>query len=272
MPLISIAHKTAHLKHAFVVHSLRQHWLDAGLDVHVGRRFHADADLCLLHLDQTRISTARIPPAPGGVRMLNGRVLDISKRRFSTLLLTPDSDWQGPVIIKTDLNHFGAPEHGHTPKGWRAWAGAKAAQISWRHAGRLPHKTYPVVAHLRKVPGWVWRDQSLVVEKFMPERDGDFYCLRGWMFLGSRGYGWRLFSTDPLVKTGTMVKYEYIDEHPPFLQQLRAENDFDFGKFDYVVHDGVPILLDANKTPGFSGDPRSPRITDMAKGIWDYLG
>jgi hypothetical protein len=271
MPVISVAHKSNHLHRSFVLHLLRQHWQDAGHKVILRRNFDPTADICLLHLDQTRIDPARIPAAPEGTPILNGRILDISKRSFSTLLLTPDSHWDGPVIIKTDLNHFGRPERAGKPRGWRAWAGATAAAISWRHAGRLPEQTYPVVKHLRKVPGWVWRDHRLIVEKFLPEREGDLYCLRGWMFLGTKGYGWRLFSKDPMVKVGSMVKYEYIDEQPAFLQQFRVDKGYDFGKFDYVMHDGVPILLDANKTPGFSGDPKSPRIADMATGLLDYL-
>ncbi len=271
MTVFSIAHKSANFNKAMVMHTLRNIWMDQGIDVRVGRTFAPDADLCLLHLDQTKILPRHIPPAPAGIRVLNNRVLDISKRSISTLLLTPDTDWDGPVIVKTDLNHFGGPERGAKRKGLRAWASDTAARISWRHAGRLPEKTYPVLNHLRRVPGWVWRDPALVVERFLPERDGDLYCLRGWMFLGSKGYGWRLFATDPLVKVESMVRFEYIDEQPEFLQDFRRENGYDFGKFDYVIYDGVPILLDANKTPGFSGDPNSPRIKMLASGLMDFL-
>ena len=40
-------------------------------------------------------------------------------------------------------------------------------------------------------------------------------------------------------------------------EALRAERErlgFDYGKFDYVIHRGTPVLLDANRTPG---NPRS---------------
>ena len=32
--------------------------------------------------------------------------------------------------------------------------------------------------------------------------------------------------------------------------KLREQMGFDYGKFDYVIHEGKPILLDANKTVG----------------------
>lgn len=127
------------------------------------------------------------------------------------------------------------------------------------------------VPHLRKVSGWVWEDRRLIVEKFLPEREEGVYCLRGWMFLGSQSYGWRLFATDPMVKTSTMVKHEYLDDVPDNLLAYRKANGFDFGKFDYVVHDGKAILLDANKTPSFAGRSDSPNMRRLATGIMDFL-
>jgi hypothetical protein len=271
LTIVSIVHKSATLKKTYALFALSQIWQSQGIDVRVGRTFDPDASLGFLHLDQTRIKPQHIPDVPPGLRIVNHRVLDISKRNISSLLLTPDSDWDGPIIIKTDLNSFGNPERRGKKVGWRDWATAKAAQVSWRHAGRLPKMTYPVLTGLKRVPGWVWRDPGLVVERFLPEREGDFYCLRGWMFLGNRGYGWRLFSTDPMVKINTMVKYEYIDEPPAVLHQFREQRNFDYGKFDYVMHDGVAILLDANKTPAFSGEANSPRINEIAKGLMDFL-
>jgi len=43
--------------------------------------------------------------------------------------------------------------------------------------------------------------------------------------------------------------------------ELRAERSrlgFDYGKFDFVVHEGRAILLDANRTP--SAPPPSPEV------------
>jgi hypothetical protein len=46
---------------------------------------------------------------------------------------------------------------------------------------------------------------------------------------------------------------------------------FDYGKFDYVEHDGEPILLDANKTPTFRGDPEAQRVRWLSSGIEAFL-
>ncbi|TGD65199.1 hypothetical protein EYC08_08965 [Tabrizicola sp. WMC-M-20] len=59
-----------------------------------------------------------------------------------------------------------------------------------------------------------------------------------------------MFATHPLVRVKSIVSHEYLDQPPPEpILRLREEMGFDFGKFDYVVHDGQEILLDANKTP-----------------------
>lgn len=271
--LISISHLASTLSDKYVLASLAHIWRDQKFRVDLSHAYAPDADLCILHHDLTRLDAAALPPPPNGVRALNASVLDISKRRYSSLLLKHDDAWAGPVIIKTNLNHFGAPEVRAGER--RRVASAlreRLARISWRLARALPKRVYPVLPSQREVPDWVWRDPDLIVERFLPERASDgLFCIRGWLFFGDRGYGYRLFSTDPLVKTGTMVRYEYIDNTPPRLTVLREEMGFDFGKFDYVEHEGEPILLDANKTPSFSGDARSPRLLNLAQGVEAFL-
>jgi hypothetical protein len=271
VPLISISSRDMPLNPVAMISQLGEIWREQRHEVHVARDFHPSADLCILHHDRTFVSPADIPPAPAGVRVLNVASNDISKRRYSSLLVTPDSDWTGPVILKTNLNHFGAPERrdGKTAGGELR---KKLATISWRLARRLPPKDYPVLDGIGAVPDWVWRNEGLIVEKFLPERHEGLYCLRGWIFFGAESYGYRMFATHPLVKVKSIVSHEYLDEPPtePILR-LREEMGFDFGKFDYVVHDGQPILLDANKTPSLVRGARSERVMRLARGVQPFL-
>jgi hypothetical protein len=124
---------------------------------------------------------------------------------------------------------------------------------------------------LKAVPGWVWKNPDIIVERFMPEREQGFYCLRGWVFFGNRGYTYKLFSSDSMVKTGTMVKYEFLDKPPAELVDFRIRNSFDFGKFDYVEVDGKPILLDINKTPTIVSETNTPRLKSLAGGLNSFL-
>ncbi|MFH1518362.1 MAG: hypothetical protein ABIH17_10850 [Pseudomonadota bacterium] len=273
-PKISISHLTPDIPDYYAISHLSRIWREVGLDVEVSREYADDARLCILHHDKTRLSKDTIPDAPSGVKPLNGDVLDISKRLISTLLLTPESDWAGPVIIKSDLNHYGLQDGGDDRAGIVARVQKRLARHSWRWARKLPEKHYPVLASLNDVPGWVWSDQHLVVEKFLPEYSDDgLYCVRGWIFFGDQGYAYRSLSKDPLVKATSLVRSEILDAVPAELAALREKMKFDFGKFDYVEHDGVPILLDANKTPTYpvsDGTP-TPRMRLLAKGIEAFL-
>ena len=272
MSLISISHFPGELAQMYVLSTLSDIWRDMGHDVVVGESYAEQADICLLHHDLTRLDPESLPAAPEGVPVLNGRVLDISKRSYSTLRVLPGDDWDGPVIIKSDLNAFGRPEQNRAARPSLLRRGQRRlARLNWRLAGTLPKRDYPVLQSLRQVPGWVWERGDLLVERFMPERDGSYFCQRGYLFFGSAGYGYRLYSSTPTVKTGTMEKFEYLDEVPEDVAAFRDNMGFDFGKFDYVVHDGRAILLDANKTPSFRGERRSERILRMARGVEDYL-
>lgn len=270
MARVSVSTETGELPPRYIIGVLCEIWRERGVDVHVGREFAPDAELCILHHDRTRLDPEELPVAPDGAVVLNARVLDISKRSYSELRVLPGDGWDGPVIVKSDLNAFGLPE-AKDGMSLLARGHRRLANKSWKLARRLPKKTYPVLKSAAEVPAWVWRRDDLLVERFMPEREGEFYCQRGWLFFGSQGYGYRLYSTDPMVKTGTTVKHEYLEEVPPELQAHRERLGFDFGKFDYVMHDGKAILLDANKTATFRGDPRSPRIMRLADALQDML-
>lgn len=255
----------------YLIARLAWHWQRDGVVVESSASIPADANLGILHIDRTRVDPAQVPPNPAGIPLLNGRILDISKKRFSVLALGPRSDWDGEVIVKTDLNAYGLPEGarhgGGRARRLRGWL----AERSWRLARMLPYAQYPILGSLREVPDWAWSDPGLIVEKFVPERVGRHYCLRGWVFFGSRSYVFRIFSTHPLVKVGSMTHHEFLPAPPPELEDVRARQGFDFGKFDYVEHDGRPILLDANKTPMVVSGPDSPHLRHLAGALDEFL-
>ena len=69
--------------------------------------------------------------------------------------------------------------------------------------------------------------------------------------MGSRERCTRFVTADRISKAADVLKYEPA-EVPPELRAERERLGFDFGKFDFVMHDGEPILLDANRTPGIA--------------------
>ncbi len=278
-PLISVANLTPTMADHYVVSALSKIWRDRDLRVECGVGYEPDANVCILHHDLTCLDASLLPRAPDSTAVLNGQVLDISKKSYSVLRVTEATIWDGPVIVKSNLNHFGFPETGQKERPSRMRAllhklRTRLSQTSWRAARMLPAGIYPVLDTKDDVPGWVWRDPDLIVEKFLPERTDDgMYSIRGWMFLGNKGYAYRNIATDPLVKAATTVRHEFFSDAPPALYEYRKRMGFDFGKFDYVEHGDDVYLLDANKTPSFpiAKPEPSPRVLELAKGIEEFL-
>jgi hypothetical protein len=255
----------------YLLKALAKIWQSEGFHIEVGPCYSADADVCILHHDRTRLHAAALPSPSSGATVVNGRALDISKRLYSTLVLARRDDWAGPVIVKTNHNFFGDPERGGRRPTLLNRVRKKLARHCWRLARTLPPQTYPILDCVEKVPNWVWDDPDLLVERFLPEREGDLYAMRGWVFFGGNSFGYRVLASEPIVKAGAMVKREWLDETPEEIRAYKDELGIDFGKIDYVVHDGRAILLDANKTPVVAGKGDSPNLRILARGIEGFL-
>ncbi len=264
------------LKGSYLVYLLCDIWRRDGHMISVGPVDKLEADLGILHIDRTWIPEQVLPKDLHNRPLLNGRVLDISKRRVSRLILDQEDKYQGPVIIKTNANFFGLRDRkkGRLSTFLRRLHQSLARRASWQMARQLIPGQYPVLEYKEQVPKWVWKREELIVEKFVPEIEDDLYVLRLWLFFGDREYGVKMWSKNPVVKSGDIVGHEYIDEVPDELRKMRETLSFDFGKFDYVMVDGKPILVDANKTPCISSSSSSPspNILNLAEGIDSYIG
>lgn len=207
------------------------------------------ADLAVMHVDLTVVPPAYVEFGAQFPRCLNLRATDISKRKVSGARLLPGEAWDGPVMVKSDLNWHG----------FREMRLAKRAAGHGLRAERLPGAVpeYAIYDSLSQVPVSAMDDQALVVEKFLPERHGDLYVTRFWTFSGDQERCTRVFSRSPEVKASNEVGFELCDV-PDALRQRRKELGFGYGKFDFVLHDGAPVLLDANKTPGAPPANRAP--------------
>jgi hypothetical protein len=265
--LISVSSLELPLPPYYIIGALADVWRAAGHTIHIGADYHPQADLCILHHDRSRLDPAALPSAPEGVRLVNGDCLDITKTRVSSNRLYPESQWAGPVIVKTVLNCYGLPERAAECESWMRRKLRPLAGRFWRVTRVLPDARYPVLPTLSAVPGWVWRAPDLLVEKFLPERADGLYSIRSWLSFGAAGYGVQVFSPEPVVKTHSVVKHAFFFDPPAELAAWRARFRIDFAKFDYVVNGGRVLLLDVNKTPTFSGPRRTPRLERLAEGL-----
>ena len=221
------------------------------------------ADLAILHVDLSVVPDEYIKFGRQYPVTLNGEIKDIRKSVISQNLVRPGDQYAGPVIIKSDLNYGGFPE--------RRLAG-KLAEAS--QTGIDSPMDYQILENLQAVPEAAWNSPDLVVEKFLPEMDGAFYCIRNYIFLGDQANCTRRFSRRPIVNSQTQTRSEDIEPHPEIVG-LRRKLGFDYGKFDYVIHNGQPILLDANKTTGAATRSKKSPVQAhrrmRARGLYEFF-
>lgn len=206
-------------------------------------------DVAILHVDATRIPDEYLALADAYGVTVNFAVRDISKRVISGARLAAGEPWSGSVIVKSDLNCMGLPED-------RLNAIARAKGRREPFPGHRMFKDYLILSSVEEVPDEVWADPRRVVERFLPERDEEGFALRTWVFMGEKERCTRHVSTHRIVKAAGMVRRTPC-EVPDAIRAERERLGFDYGKFDFVVHDGTPVLLDTNRTPGTSPELRA---------------
>jgi hypothetical protein len=265
---------------SFAIWHLAEIWRREGIKVNflLGVKKYVPADMAILHVDLTMVPQEYTDFAHRYPVALNGNLRNIKKSLISRNKVGPDDGYEGRVIVKSELNYAGQPE--------RKLLGTPLSRLTFRIACRLPFyrskitgpgphfkspSDYIIQDSSHSVPrGWFNRD-DILVEKFIPEMQDGLYCLRIYHFLGNRGVCILWKSGHPIVKSSTVTKREVVEVHPEIVK-LTKSIGFDYGKFDYVMHEGKPVLLDANKTPGSANTAAFMAICpEWAKGIRAYL-
>lgn len=270
--IVILEHRFQASGRRYLTHLWAERWRRLGhaVTIHRGLEGAPQADLAVPNIDLSVVPApyrqllARYP------RVLNGAVLDITKRRISRQLLSgPDDPWNGPVVVKTDANYGGLPE-------LALRRAAEQAGVAVAVPAGLALQQYTVYPTAGAVPPAVWSIAALVVERFLPEREGQDYCMRVWTFLGDRERSTRYRAAVPIIKSSDVHASEPVPV-PDEIRERRRALGFDFGKFDYVRHDGRWVLLDVNHTPGapddLIADPAlAASLEGLAEGIAGFLG
>ena len=251
------------------VYHLAHHWREAGHLVTFlrGARRFVPADLAFVHVDLSVVPDEYLALAASYPAAVNGRVRDVRRSTTSENLVTAGDGWSGPVIAKSDLNYGGGPEleSGFGRFAGRGAFGRRLLRVADRiRPGILPSpfgswRDYRIFDHRDAVPPRLRRDRRVVIERFLPEIEGGLYHLGMYQFLGDRWSCVRIASPEPLVKAGNSVRLEHVEPHP-LLEEWRRRLHLDYGKMDYVLHEGRPVLLDANKTVGAGGFASGPEL------------
>lgn len=255
-------HDTFH-KRSFMLQQLFPFWIEAGhfVVVHVGPAEPPPADVAILHVDLTVVPPeykewfGRYPV------VVNGASLALGKRALSRHLVTRGDGYSGPVVVKTDANAGGLPElH------WVQQESMRGRRVE--AAPRYLKGPYPIFDCPDRVPPEVWDDPQLVVERFLPERDRDGYALRVYIFFGDSERCTRVVGPHPIVK-GVGATSRVAIPVPEEARAWRRSAGLDYGKIDFVVHEGTPVMLDANRTPTM---PSGAISAAVAAGLQDLAG
>lgn len=211
-----------------------------------------DVDIAVLHVDLTRVPKYYVSSSRRAATVVNGQILDIRKSQCLDDLLSPNSAWDGPVIVKSDENYFGRPDRLLLKGRWLPEAltyrwRQKVAQLTGRHVQFNSKDDYRVFPSLAAVPPWGFYPGS-VVQPFQPERQGDHFVLREYFFFGDQHYLNAELGESAVITAGQGIDSELVNV-PKELLALRKQLGMDFGKFDFVMVDGRAVIYDVNKTP-----------------------
>lgn len=259
------------------VFQLAPHWQRDGHEVVpvFGTARFVPADVALLHIDLSVVPERYRDFAARYPLCMNRNITDIRKSRVSRQAVHPGDGWNGPVILKSNLNAAGGPDRINAGRWRRALASARKRLLAL--AGRRATDSvadYRVFAHANDVPADLARHPDAFIERFLPEREDGLYLTRSMVFVGTAFTCQLLRSPDPIVRISNAVSVEECEPHPD-MAQLSREMGYDYGKFDYVMHDGRPVLIDANKTTGSADMIRFPVIGAMrerrALGLYGWL-
>ncbi len=103
---------------------------------------------------------------------------------------------------------------------------------------------------------------------------GSRYFARSYHFVAGVSTTVRLGSSQPVVLGHNSDSIEEIEPHPEVIER-RRELGLDYGKIDYVLHEGAVVILDVNKTTGAGGVSDDPKVIELrrrrARGIYSLL-
>lgn len=253
----------------YIIDHLANRWQAMDFEISISRGVEdlPSADIAILHVDKTIVPHGFYDALADYPVVINHNVLDISRRHYSQIILSQDTDYTGPVIIKTNANYGGVPEY--DPK-----ARKRPSEYTWIGKKVLDPKKYPIFNSPQEVPLEAWKNPHLIIEQFRPEKEGELFFVRYWSFFGDRSSTGRYGSKDPIAKFSNMVTDDVEVEIPADLIEARQAIGIDFGRFDFVVHDGQTILLDVNKTLGAGStaiDSYNAYLDNLAQGIYCFV-
>lgn len=263
------------LESKYAVRYIAAYWRPLGVEfaMTTDPKTAPEGDIGWQHLDVTRVPTAYTRLLARYPVTINGGTRDVGKDVIASHLVSRDDEWQGAVIVKTNLNFGGRVED--WAKQWRPlrhpWFHRLRDQLPSRMTGRMAPEKYPILESKAEVPGWMWNDRRFVVQRFLAERRGELYGIRRWFFLGSSEFAYRAFGAQPIVQGDTHAEWERV-EPPAAARAYRERLGLDYGKIDYAELDGEFVAYDVNPAVSADGPVGSEIQRELVAAITPGLG
>lgn len=268
----------------YMIDELAELWRGEGLEVIelYGIDRFVPADIVILHIDLSVVPPEYLEFTRQYPVALNTGLTDIRKETISLHLLKPGDPYVGPVIVKSNLNYAGAPERKlkeaelRQPAFWLKRLQYRIFPFLKKSPVFQSNLEYQIFDRIEAVPGALLNNPDVVVEKFFHCRYEELYCIHNLYVLGNLRTGTRLLGHHPIVNGRTYQRIDYVDPDSEVLEQL-ADVHLDYGKIDYVFHEGKVVIIDINKTVGDSRKvfQRTPELArfykTLAAGIHFYL-
>jgi hypothetical protein len=213
------------------------------------------ADAVFMHVDLSVVPQRYLDLAARYPLQINARARDIRKSVSADGLVGRDSRYDGPVIVKSDLNYGGVPEYKERALPQRIASRVRKIVDPRAASTLLTKHDYRIYPSLAEVPMAAFRGDN-VVQKLVTEQAGGKNVLREYYFLGDLHY-------QSIEQSAATIITE--DEHqgcepfapPARLISLRERLSLDYGKIDFVMADGEPFVFDVNKTMGLGAWSRT---------------
>ena len=261
---------------------LVDHWRRMGLNVAntLGTRLRdgESAAVVVNHVGLTLTPADYLESLRRFPRVVNGELTNTSKSAFSQNLVTQRDGYDGSVIVKTDFDSGSAGESKFRPhSGPAAWLRyLRGGDAGLSKTKKFKRSRYLIYDHPDLVPAEFWGDRLFVVQKFQAEMESEgLYRLRSWYVLGDRDFHVLTVSKEPIVKGRNIIDRWVVDlATPPEMNVLREAMRVDFGRFDYVLIDGKPVVFDINRTPTSTPGAvakYAPQWAQLAEGINSFL-
>ena len=236
------------LQCSYLINELMKHWGHKGYKICIlkGTKHRPPLDLLINHVDLTTLPPEYCHLIKHYPNVVNGKILDISKRKVSKQLLNKNSDYQGSVIVKLNQNSSGIPEIAHSiPNG---------AILLRKEIHEVKKATNHIVfPSIKSVPEKYLFNEKYVIEKYLPEMEGKMFYLRVCIFFGDNYVCAKVGSRSGVIKGQNVVSRELV-EAPKSLIATLKEMGFDYGKVDFGIHNGEIVIYDTNRTPGHSSN------------------